>query len=54
MTEVTLSPGETRDVVFVLGQTDSVEDARRRIRDSTGPEPPIWRCPGSGGNGTAP
>ena len=33
--DVTLSPGETRRVVFVLGQAHSVEEVRRLIREYT-------------------
>jgi cellobiose phosphorylase len=35
MTEVTLSPGETREVVFALGQADSLEDVHRLISEYT-------------------
>ena len=34
-TEVTLAPGETREVVFALGQADSLAEVRRLIRDYT-------------------
>ena len=36
-TEMTLTPGETREVVFVLGQTDSVEEVHRLIREYAQP-----------------
>jgi cellobiose phosphorylase len=35
MTEFTLAPGETREVVFVLGQADSLEDVHRLISEYT-------------------
>ena len=34
-TEVTLAPGETREMVFALGQADSLAEVRRLIRDYT-------------------
>ena len=34
-TELTLAPGETREVVFVLGQADSLAEVHRLIRDYT-------------------
>jgi cellobiose phosphorylase len=34
-TEMTLAPGETRKVVFALGQADSLAEVRRLIRDYT-------------------
>jgi cellobiose phosphorylase len=36
-TELTLSPGETREVVFALGQADSLEEVRRLISEYTQP-----------------
>jgi cellobiose phosphorylase len=36
-TELTLSPGETREVVFVLGQADSLEEVHRLIREYARP-----------------
>ena len=35
MTELTLAPGETREVVFVLGQADSLADVHRLIGNYT-------------------
>jgi cellobiose phosphorylase len=35
MTELTLAPGETREVVFALGQTDTLEDVHRLINEYT-------------------
>ena len=34
-TELTLAPGETKEVVFVLGQADTLEDVHRLIREYT-------------------
>ncbi|HEV8133951.1 MAG TPA: hypothetical protein VGP85_04715 [Pyrinomonadaceae bacterium] len=34
-TEMMLAPGETKEVVFVLGQTDSLEELQRLIREYT-------------------
>jgi len=34
-TEITLAPGETRDVVFALGQADSLEEVHRLIGEYT-------------------
>ena len=36
-TELTLTPGETREVVFVLGQADSLEEVHRLIREHAQP-----------------
>ena len=36
-TDLALSPGETRDVVFVLGQADDLQQVRRLIRDYAQP-----------------
>jgi len=36
-TELTLSPGETREVVFALGQADSLEEVHRLISEYTQP-----------------
>ena len=35
MTEITLGPGETREVIFALGQADSVEEVHRLISEYT-------------------
>jgi cellobiose phosphorylase len=37
-TEITMSAGETREVVFVLGQADSLEKVRRLIHEYTQPQ----------------
>jgi cellobiose phosphorylase len=37
MTELTLSPGETREVVFALGQADSLEEVHRLISEYAQP-----------------
>jgi cellobiose phosphorylase len=40
-TELTLSPGETREVVFALGQADSLEEVHRLISEYTHPIEPM-------------
>jgi cellobiose phosphorylase len=35
MTDLTLSPGETKEVIFILGQADSVEEVRRLVNEYT-------------------
>jgi cellobiose phosphorylase len=37
-TKMTLNPGETREIVFALGQADSLEEVRRLIREYTQPQ----------------
>jgi len=38
-TEITLAPGEAREVIFALGQADSLQDVRRLISESTQSRP---------------
>jgi cellobiose phosphorylase len=38
-TEITLAPGEAREVIFALGQADSVEEVHRLISESTQSRP---------------
>ena len=38
-TEITLAPGEAREVIFALGQADSLEDVRRLISEYTQSRP---------------
>ncbi|HEV8417840.1 MAG TPA: hypothetical protein VGQ43_03740 [Candidatus Udaeobacter sp.] len=38
-TEITLAPGEVREVIFALGQADSLQDVRRLISESTQSRP---------------
>ena len=40
-TELTLSPGETREVVFALGQADSLEEVHRLIANTHNPIEPM-------------
>ena len=40
MTEITLAPGRSEEVVFVLGQVDRLEEVRRVVRSYTAPGQP--------------
>jgi cellobiose phosphorylase len=40
MTEITLAPGQSEEVVFVLGQVDRLEEVRRVVRSYTAPGQP--------------
>ena len=53
MTEMTLTPGETRQVVFVLGQADDLAEVHRLIHSTRKGMELMFCWPRCNSNGTA-